>query len=462
MGGDIRYLGKTISVLMLIIFISAIISSSAWGLPPVLEAKKNWLGVENALEKDDYAKALEYLENMNTLGVKLKPDYYFQYGRSLIKSGKSSKGLDYLNRYIEKAGEEGEYVEWALELMNEGEEQVAIEKKDAEALEKERQRKAEVEEKRRTEIQLKDYLRQEKEEKRLEAEAKERRTNTLKAEFAELTKRDVLPSVSADERLKAWTGFLTTYPNDNPHVADAQERRVFWKHVVEGPYQGGTPPKMALIPAGKFVMGSEYGKIRTKPAHTVLVDRFFIDQYEVTQAEYEKVWKSNPSESKGADLPVESLTWAEATMYCVSVGKRLPTEAEWEKAARAGTTTDYYWGNDAGDSDDYAWTEENSGGLFSADTPHPVGKKKPNAFGLYDMSGNVWEWVSDLYEEGYYRSSPNFNPQGPKNGSERSIRGGSFLNDPHWVRTTSRTGKSREEGGTGIGFRCASTNPNTR
>ncbi len=124
-----EFLRKPFLVLILATVIAALFSTSAWGLPPVLEAKKNWLGVENALEKDDYAKALEYLENMNTLGVKLKPDYYFQYGRSLIKSGKSSKGLDYLNRYIEKAGEEGEYVEWALELMNEGEEQVAMAKK---------------------------------------------------------------------------------------------------------------------------------------------------------------------------------------------------------------------------------------------------------------------------------------------------------------------------------------------
>ncbi len=126
------FLRKPFLALILTTIIAALFSTSAWGLPPALEAKKNWLGVENALEKDDYAKALKFLENMNTLGVELKPDYYFQYGRSLIKSGKSSKGLDYLNRYIEKAGEEGEYVEWALELMIEGEEQVAMTKKQEE------------------------------------------------------------------------------------------------------------------------------------------------------------------------------------------------------------------------------------------------------------------------------------------------------------------------------------------
>ena len=111
----------------------------------------------------------------------------------------------------------------------------------------------------------------------------------------------------------------------------------------------------------------------------------------------------------------------------------MPTEAQWEYACRAGSTTRYCFGDDEAELDDYAWYEANSQG-----TTHPVGQKKPNGLGLHDMSGNVWEWCADWYDENYYKNSPKNNPRGPSSGSMRVLRGGSWNNSPGGVRTASR------------------------
>ena len=147
---------------------------------------------------------------------------------------------------------------------------------------------------------------------------------------------------------------------------------------------------MILIPAGEFEMGSKAAEDET--IHTVHLPAFTIDTFEVTQEQFEAVMGNNPSDFHGKILPVEQVTWYEARDYCKKTGKRLPTEAEWEKAARGGTDTRYYWG-DAIDGD-YAWYWDNS-----KRHTHPIGTRKPNAFGLHDMSGNVWEWVADYYED---------------------------------------------------------------
>jgi tetratricopeptide (TPR) repeat protein len=137
------------------------------------------------------------------------------------------------------------------------------------------------------------------------------------------------------------------------------------------------PAGMVKIPGGKFM--SEDRDFKLKEMET---NYFFIDKYEVTQAEYKQIMGNNPSSFKGDDLPVETVTWNQANNYCRKVGKRLPTQWEWEKAARGGTSTEYYWGHDYEMAGEYAWIVTNSGG-----TTHPVGQKKPNAYGLYDMAG---------------------------------------------------------------------------
>jgi formylglycine-generating enzyme required for sulfatase activity len=165
-------------------------------------------------------------------------------------------------------------------------------------------------------------------------------------------------------------------------------------------------------------------------------ETYSMDKYEVTQGEYEKAMGKNPSSFKGSDLPVETVTWYEAKDYCKKAGKRLPTDREWLKAARGGTTGDYYWGNNEADINRYAWYEGNSDGR-----PHPVGQKEANSFGLYDMAGNVWEWTTS---------------EAGNNGQKfKVLRGGSWNYSPNGMRATSRItfGPSYSYGS--VGFRCA-------
>ncbi len=198
--------------------------------------------------------------------------------------------------------------------------------------------------------------------------------------------------------------------------------------------------KFKLIEAGEFMMGSEKGAPDEKPVHKVKITKpFYIGVYEVTQSQYEKIMGKNPSEFKGPNRPVQSVSWADAVLFCKKLsGKegvkcRLPSEAEWEYACRAGTRTEHYWGNEMDGR--YAWYSRNSD--F---TTHDVGQKKPNAWGLYDMSGNVWEWCSDEYDKDYYSLSPTSNPRGPagRKSLYNVLRGGSWVGTPRFCRSASR------------------------
>ena len=215
------------------------------------------------------------------------------------------------------------------------------------------------------------------------------------------------------------------------------------------PHEGGG---MAWITGGKFRMGSPEGEgdPDEHPLHWVIVNGFYMDTTEVTQAEYTRVMGANHSYFKGCpDCPVDSVSWDEANEYCKRVGKRLPTEAEWEYAARAGTTTKYYWGNEM--SDAYAWHYGNSD-----DKTHPVAQKKPNGFGVYDMVGNVWEWCADWYAEDYYSATVSDNPTGPSSGQKRITRGGGFGHnrEGYILRCAYRNAYVPEYRNVNVGFRC--------
>jgi formylglycine-generating enzyme required for sulfatase activity len=191
---------------------------------------------------------------------------------------------------------------------------------------------------------------------------------------------------------------------------------------------GNMDLEMVLIPAGSFRMGSADGDEDEAPAHKVTINRpFYLGKYEVTQAQWEAVMGSNPSGFKGETNPVENVSWDDVQEFIKrlnekegTTGYRLPTEAEWEYAARAGTDTHYFFGNDEGELSKYAWYEDNSG-----EETHPAGQMQPNPWGLYDIYGNAWEWVEDWYEEGYYAESPGTDPKGQSSGSYRVLRGGS-------------------------------------
>jgi formylglycine-generating enzyme required for sulfatase activity len=205
------------------------------------------------------------------------------------------------------------------------------------------------------------------------------------------------------------------------------------------PKSGG---EMLLIPGGTFTMGDSVGREDATP-HPVSINSFYLDKVPVTQELYEKITGVNPSKRKGKDLPVERTQWTDAVRFCNQCsqleglrpcydldtwegnfsadGYRLPTEAEWEYACRAGSTGAYCFGDADADLPRYAWLKPHSGG-----TTRPVGQKLPNRWGLYDMHGNVWQWCNDFYSESYYTESPKENPRGPATGKMRVLRGGAW------------------------------------
>ncbi|MFC1591666.1 formylglycine-generating enzyme family protein [Thermodesulfobacteriota bacterium] len=214
------------------------------------------------------------------------------------------------------------------------------------------------------------------------------------------------------------------------------------------------------IPGGSFQMGcsggDDYCNSMESPQHTVTISSFKISAYEVTQGQWEAVIGSNPSyfDSCGSDCPVEEVTWNDVHDFIKALnsqtGKnyRLPTEAEWEYAARADTATEWLCGNDERCLDGIAWFDENSNS-----TTHPVGQKTPNDWGLYDMSGNVWEWVSDWYDSNYYDVSPSTDPQGPPYGADRVLRGCGWGYDAGLCRSAFRLGFGTSVSSFDIGFR---------
>lgn len=153
---------------------------------------------------------------------------------------------------------------------------------------------------------------------------------------------------------------------------------------------------------------------------------------------------SNPSQFPGEGLPVERVTWEGVQSYCAAIGGRLPTEAEWEFAARAGSLGPRY-----GNLDAIAWYAANSAGQ-----PHPPGLKEPNALGLYDVLGNVWEWVADWYESAYYQRCPARDPQGPPNGKFKIVRGGAWIEDSKTVRVSFRKKVLPGIRNDNVGVRC--------
>jgi formylglycine-generating enzyme required for sulfatase activity/predicted Ser/Thr protein kinase len=228
--------------------------------------------------------------------------------------------------------------------------------------------------------------------------------------------------------------------------------------VLENPsssktYTNSLGMEFVLIPAGEFMMGAvpqdSEAKDNEKPQHKVRITKpFYMGKYPVTQEEWEMVIGNNPSWFKqaGKKAPVDTVSWNDCQEFIKKLGKkegktyRLPTEAEWEYGARGGGSTSlvgepgrttptgsyvYTHGDDAGKFGDYAWYTDNSG-----NTTHPVGQKKPNSIGLYDMMGNVWEWCEDWYGKDYYKNSLSVDPKGAKKGGGRSLRGGSWdIND---------------------------------
>jgi formylglycine-generating enzyme required for sulfatase activity len=230
---------------------------------------------------------------------------------------------------------------------------------------------------------------------------------------------------------------------------------------------------MVYIPAGWFTMGSNHGDSDEKPVHQVYLDAFYISKYEITNSQYCVFLNEVGNQSEGGatwlDIndsdckilykdgkyvpkkgyekhPVVEVSWYGARAYCQWAGGRLPTEAEWEKAARGGLEGKKYPWGDIIDSSKANYNNN------VGDTTK-VGSYPPNNYGLYDMAGNVWEWCNDWYDSNYYNNSPTNNPQGPSSGTYRVIRGGGFCNVANYCRCAFRYSGSPRNSGTILGFR---------
>ena len=229
--------------------------------------------------------------------------------------------------------------------------------------------------------------------------------------------------------------------------------------------------KLRLIPAGEFMMGSPADEAEREdwegPVHRVRITKpFYLGVYEVTQGEYEQLTGKNPSKFKGATRPVEMVSWEDAVEFCRKLSAkegqkyRLPTEAEWEYACRAGTTTPFSFGSvlngeQANCAGNYPYGTDTKGPMKAETTP--VGSYRPNAFGLYDMHGNVWEWCQDWYDAEYYGKSPNEDPLGAASGSNRVFRGGCWYGDAWFCRAAFRLRDDPSFRDDNLGFRLART-----
>ena len=249
-------------------------------------------------------------------------------------------------------------------------------------------------------------------------------------------------------------------------------------HASETVHVNSIGMEFVLIPAGTFLMGSDDGDAAArndeKPRRRVAISKpFYLSRYEVTQEQWEKLMGSDPyslartygsrwdtllerpGRFRGPRNPA-TVSWNDAQAFVARLNEReghgryrLPTEAEWEYAARAGSTTRYGFGDDAGMLGRYAWYGED----FENGSTHPVGQKEPNAWGLHDMHGNVWEWVWDWYDARYYAHSPAADPTGPQSGSRHVVRGGSWHETADDWRSAFRRAYPPDYRGISIGFR---------
>jgi len=222
-------------------------------------------------------------------------------------------------------------------------------------------------------------------------------------------------------------------------------------------------PEMVVIPAGAYMMGSAPDPLTTfpptpeeQPQHRVFVSSFALGKFEITQEQWSSLMGNRPSKFSGGSLPVEQVSWQDAQEFIkrlnskTSKNYRLPTEEEWEYAARGGTMTTFPFGNDAKQLDGFAWFSANS-----SYKTHPVGEKRPNNFGLHDMLGNVWEWVQDCWNENYEPASVVGNTWETGDCSRRLLRGGSWDVNPHSLRSAHRNWNLAPSRSLDVGFRVA-------
>ncbi len=227
---------------------------------------------------------------------------------------------------------------------------------------------------------------------------------------------------------------------------------------------GGVKLELVLIPAGEFLMGSpasdRQAEDNERPQHRVRITKpFYMGKYKVMQDQWDAMMGSNSSAYRGPKYPVNAVSWDDCQAFIKKLNNkfhgqggtfRLPTEAQWEYACRAGSTTQWCCGDDVSKLGEYAWYEGNAQAAI-----HPLGLKKPNAWGLYDIHGDLWEWCADTYDRRYYSVSPVDDPAGPSTAGYRVLRGGSWYLGPEYARSARRSWLGPDVGSFLHGFRLA-------
>ena len=316
--------------------------------------------------------------------------------------------------------------------------------------------------------------------------------NPEKGEFVFLAPKRASPAKAEGGAAPARAaGSTTVTPPDaagpKPRTKDTKEAEA---KAVEKPLTpGGTSPvarmvvtlplpeettgrdgaSMVLVPAGEFVMGSDKGDDDEKPIHRVQVDTFYIDKFEVTNGKFAKFidaikgeppWGFDDKDTPvaHADQPVRWVTWLDATAYCQWAGKRLATEAEWEKAARGTDGRVYPWGDEPPTLAHAVFGQKEGSESLPPFSNRDKGKSPS---GAQDMAGSLYEWVADWYDDEYYAKAPSQNPRGPSEGTQKVQRGGSYTNNPYRLRASFRTKDNPTEARPNVGFRCAQDVPKT-
>ena len=355
--------------------------AAALQLPPDIQADRYLVRAQRQIEEQDFAGAKQSMEQILELqsqhGLEIPEEFFYRYAEVLNRLELHDEAIEYATKYLTRAGRDGAHYREALELLDQAEQAKAAAEAAAEAA----RRRAEA-----------------------AAEAARRRAEAA----AEAARRRAEAAAAA-----------------------AEERRKIVAALVAG-------NEFVRIPPGEFRMGSKSSEADNdeRPVTKVRISRgFYLGKYEVTQGQWQAVMGSNPSrfDECGPDCPVELVSWDDVQEFIERLNAqsggaryRLPTEAEWEYAARAGTTGDRY-----GNLGAIAWYEDNSGRRT-----HPVGQKAPNAWGLHDMLGNVWEWVGDWY--GSYPGGRVTDPTGPSSGSWRVLRGGGWIYGARYCRASVR------------------------
>jgi len=312
-------------------------------------------------------------------------------------------------------------------------------------------------------------------------QAAQRRHRDFDADYAEYGRLARDQDVAAEVKLKAWAAVCAKWSVD----PGSSSGRLLWDEAKAAPYrvlsrivplEGGVELELVEIVAGTFSMGSEDGDDDEKPVHVVAISRpFWIGKYEITQAQYRAVTGAAPSHFRGENRPVENVTWQDADGFCTQLSERerkagrlpqglvfrLPTEAEWEYACRAGSTTPFSFGERLDAT--MANYDTSQGAGRNGPTPVretlPVGSFRANAWDLYDMHGNVWEWCADWYDREFYARSPQTNPFNVRPGPSVVCRGGSWVNPVSFCRSSNRNNGDGRQANHMTGFRVVLAPP---